>query len=127
MFGLSVRAIVAVAAAALLVGLAVWIIIDKRGDRALQDRVNEGTANAGTAAGVDALEATAENARSDAETNRIVKEGTDAILDATSEADADRAALAANCELRFYRDTRQCRELRAAGEGERPPGAGDPR
>ncbi len=92
---------------------------DAARQRAAQERVNQGQAGAASAAGEAALNATREAASKAAETDSTVKDGTDAIRNAQDDEAAARAALAANCRLRQYRDSSQCAAVREAGKRER--------
>lgn len=88
-------------------------------DRAAQAEVNTGQADAAAGAGANALDITRETAAKHTETDQTVKDASDAIRSAPTDADAALAARCANCGLRLYRDTRQCTGLLASGDCKR--------
>lgn len=107
------------AALLLAIGAAGSCTIDHFRSKAKQAEVNTGQADAAAGAGANALDITRETAAKHTETDQTVKDASDAIRSAPTDADAALAARCANCGLRLYRDTRQCTGLLASGDCKR--------
>lgn len=84
-----------------------------------QAKVNTSQAEAAAGAGETAITITRETGALHDETDATVKDASDAIRSAPTDADAALAARCANCGLRLYRDTRQCAAVLASGDCKR--------
>lgn len=85
---------------------------------AAQSKVDRGQADAVSKAAGEAVETIGNNADKAAATDKMVREGSDAITNAPA-GNSNDAALRASCRMRAYRDTDRCRKLL------QPPGAVD--
>lgn len=92
----------------LAIGAAGSCTIDHFRSKAKQAEVNTSQAGAAAGAGANALDITRETAAKHTETDQTVKDASDAIRSAPTDADAAAAALKALCALRLYRDTPSC-------------------
>lgn len=117
--GAKVALLIVGGALLLAIGAAGSCTIDHFRSKAKQAEVNTGQADAAAGAGANALDITRETAAKHTETDQTVKDASDAIRSAPTDAGAALAARCANCGLRLYSDTRQCTGLLASGDCKR--------
>lgn len=117
--GATVAMYVLGAALLLAVGAATSCTVSHLRGEAKQAKVNTSQADAAADAGAGALIITNETAVKHTETDATVKDATNAIRSAPTDADAALAARCHNCGMRLNRDSRKCAGLLASGDCKR--------
>lgn len=112
LFGVAVKWLLV---AVLAIGIIGWVVscqIGGSSQKARQGKADTATAEAHSEAASAAVETVLEQAEEEVELQELVTKAAKEIDNAKSPADARRAALAATCELRIYRDDPQCAVFR---------------